>query len=364
MYSSEYKELEWGSYREQILIIALSIGAGLIAKFPDFAGIDQDLYFQRNISFVFFPMLSLYFIIKNRVSLLKSAGVFAIIVLSAVYINLLPGNGSSDNVVLASIHMPFFMWTIAGYCYIGCDIKNIAGRIEFLRFNGELAVITSFILIAGAALSAVTIVLFELINIRIEDFYFGNIAIWGFAASPIIGTYLVKKNMQLVKNVPVIIAKIFTPLLLIMLIVYLAAIAISAKNPYNDREFLLIFNLLLIGVMAVILFSLTGPVKNTQNKAALIVLTALSAVTIIVNMVALSAIVFRIFEGGITPNRIAVLGTNLLILVNLIIVTIRLVQSAKNPAKRAETENSIALFLPFYAFWAAVVIFIFPLLFR
>ncbi|MEX2568811.1 MAG: hypothetical protein WD431_22910, partial [Cyclobacteriaceae bacterium] len=45
-----------------------------------------------------------------------------------------------------------------------------------------------------------------------------------------------------------------------------------------------------------------------RQKRELWVLLLLSAVTIIVNGITLSAILFRISEWGITPNRAAVLG--------------------------------------------------------
>ena len=365
MKNIEYKELEWGSAKEQITVIGLSLFAGLIAKLPVIAGIDEDFFFMRNISFIFFPVLSLYFMIKNRVALLKSIGVFTIIGLSALYINLLPErDGGSDTMILASLHMPFFMWTITGYCFSGGKIKTDSGGIEYLRFNGELAVIVSFILISGAALSLITISLFELISIRIEDFYFSNIAVWGLAATPLVGAYLVNKNIELVKNVPVVIARIFTPFLLLMLIVYLGAIVVSGKNPYSDREFLLLFNILLVGVMAIILFSISESFKSSHSKFGVIVLTSLSVVAIVVNLIALSAIIMRIMEWGLSPNRAAVLGSNMLILTNLMFISGSLFRSIKSPEKLADTEKNIARFLPIYSFWAAIVIFLFPLLFR
>jgi len=38
-------------------------------------------------------------------------------------------------------------------------------------------------------------------NNNMEDFYFEKIAIWGLAAAPIIGTFLVLTNYQLARNV-------------------------------------------------------------------------------------------------------------------------------------------------------------------
>ncbi|NCC47106.1 MAG: DUF4153 domain-containing protein, partial [Bacteroidia bacterium] len=221
------------------------------------------------------------------------------------------------------------------------------------------AVIGMVIIIAGVILSFMTIGLFELIDMDIEDFYFGNIAIWGLAAVPVAGAYIVHNNPLLVKSVSPLIAKIFTPLVLVMLLVYLAAIVWTGKDPYNDREFLLIFNLLLVGVMALILFS----VAESPGRVYTFLLLVLSVVTIIVNAVALSAIVFRISEWGISPNRVAVLGSNLLVLINLLLVTYRLFLAAKNPEQLSGAHLAIARFMPYYAIWTGVVTFLFPVIF-
>ncbi len=98
---------------------------------------------------------------------------------------------------------------------------------------------TTLILIAGAILTGVTIGLFSLIGFKIEKFYFDYVVIFGLPAAPILGTYLIETNPQLVGKVSPVIAKIFSPLVLVMLVVYLIAIIYSGKDPYNDREFLL-----------------------------------------------------------------------------------------------------------------------------
>jgi len=223
---------------------------------------------------------------------------------------------------------------------------------------------TTIILIAGGLLTGITLGLFELIDLSIKEFYFQYIVISGVAASPIIGTYLVQANPQLVNKVSPIIARVFTPLVLVTLVIYLLAVIYTGKDPYNDREFLLIFNLLLIGVMALILFSIAETSKNSDSKIGTSLLLALSIVTIILNGIALSAIVFRISEGGITPNRLAVLGGNILILTNLLIVTYRLFRTLKHSNEIDKVENSIASFLPVYIFWTVLVTFVFPIAFN
>ncbi len=359
----EQREISWGAKNELLAVIVISIIAGIIAKIPDLTGIDAEFFYPRNISFIVFPMLATYFAWKQSLQIRQLLIVSALFVASIAYINLLPNDSKSDTLILACIHLPLFLWTVLGYTFTGDKFKNNPKRIDFLRYNGDLIVMTTVILIAGGILSAVTIGLFDLIKIRIEEFYFQNIAVWGLAAAPIVGTYLVRSNPQLVKNVSPVVAKVFTPLVLVMLVVYLIAIVYTGKNPYNDREFLLIFNLLLIGVMAIILFSTAETSKATGNKASILLLFVLSIVTIVINGIALSAIVFRISEWGITPNRLAVLGSNILILINLTIVSYRLFKSIKSSDELATVENSIATFLPIYSAWTVVVIFIFPILF-
>ncbi len=359
----EQREISWGAKNELLAVIVISIIAGIIAKIPDLTGIDAEFFYPRNISFIVFPMLATYFAWKQSLQIRQLLIVSALFVASIAYINLLPNDSKSDTLILACIHLPLFLWTVLGYTFTGDKFKNNPKRIDFLRYNGDLIVMTTVILIAGGILSAVTIGLFDLIKIRIEEFYFQNIAVWGLAAAPIVGTYLVRSNPQLVKNVSPVVAKVFTPLVLVMLVVYLIAIVYTGKDPYNDREFLLIFNLLLIGVMAIILFSTAETSKATGNKASILLLFVLSIVTIVINGIALSAIVFRISEWGITPNRLAVLGSNILILTNLTIVSYRLFKSLKSSNELATVENSIATFLPIYSAWTVVVIFIFPILF-
>ncbi len=61
-------------------------------------------------------------------------------------------------------------------------------------------------------MTGITIGLFSLLGINIEQFYFENIVIFALPAVPILGTYLIQTNPQLVGKVSPVIAKIFSPL--------------------------------------------------------------------------------------------------------------------------------------------------------
>jgi hypothetical protein len=360
----ESEEISWGTKNEITYITGATIVAAIIAQIPQITGISHEFFYTRNIAFIFFPVLTMYFAWKQKMAAMKVTVISLIILSSCIYINCLPGNEKNDTLLLVCIHLPLFLWAIAGYAFISDSPGSIKRRIDFLKFNGDLAVMIAIIAISGFVLSAITIGLFKLIGLNIERFYFQYIIITGVSLAPVAGSYLVHNNPQLVNKVSSVIAKIFTPLVLTMLVIYLAAVIYTGKNPYNDREFLIIFNLLLIGVMAIIFFAVAGNSKSDAEKINSLMLLLLSIITIIVNCIALSAIIFRISEWGITPNRLAVSGANFLILTNLLQVTYFLFRSVKNSNEIEKVETSIAIFLPIYALWTIFVSFILPILFN
>lgn len=358
----EKDEISWGSNKELIFIIIASFIAGLISKIPAFTEIHERLFYQKNTAFIVFPLLIAYFCWRQKIQLKKLPVIAAALLASVLYINVLP-NIHGDTFVLACIHLPLFLWAVLGYAFAGGNLKNIQKRLDFLRYNGDLVVITTIILITGTLLTFLTIGLFSLISIRIEDFYFEYIVVWGLSASPIVGTYLIQSNPQLVNKVSPIIAKVFTPLVFVTLVMYLLVVLVTGKDPYNDRDFLLMFNILLMGVMAIIVFSIAATSRHSNSKIGILLLLGLSIVTIIINGIALSAILFRISEWGITPNRLAVLGGNILILTNLLMVSYKLFKTTINRNDIESIEKSIASFLPIYGLWTLVVTFVFPILF-
>jgi hypothetical protein len=354
----------WGSKTELVIVIVFALLAGLIASIPNITGIDNEKFLFRNISFIVFPLLSAYFIWKQKLAFKQYLFPLLAFIIAAVYINLLPTNKESSSIMLAFIHLPIFLWTMFGYSFLGEHIKSSQSRIGFLRYNGDLLIMSGILLLSTIIFSAITVNLFDLIGINIEIFYFQNIMVWGLAAIPIVATYLIQTNAQLINKVSPIIAKIFTPLVFINLFIYLSAMVYTKKYPYQDRNLLLLFNVLLIGVMALILFSIAEAGKAAKNKFSLGILFGLSALTIIVNAIALSAIVYRINEFGFSANRIAVLGGNLLIFINLLLVCYKLFLTSFKNGSIEEIEESIAGYLPIYAIWTGLITFLIPLLFQ
>ncbi|MEO6694105.1 MAG: hypothetical protein ABIY50_04120 [Ignavibacteria bacterium] len=359
----ESTDVSLGTKKELTFMVLASLLAAAIVKIPAYLPVGEEYFYPRNAGFVFFPILIMYFSWKNKIPLKKFAVAAAAVLFSLVFINMLPEKNSSDTLKLSCIHLPLLLWSVLGFIFAGGKLSSYGERLGYLRYNGDLIVITAIILIAGGILTALTQGLFSLIEYNIFEFYLQYIVMPGVAAAPIIGTYVIEKNPQLVNKVSPVIAKIFCPVVLVTLIAYLIAIIISGKDPYNDRDFLIAFNGLLVIVMAIIVFSIAETSKSDKNRIEILILFLLSAVTIIVNGIALSAILFRISEWGITPNRAAVLGGNILILINLLLVTYKLLRTLLNKSEPEEIGKTISSFLPIYTLWTMIVTFLFPFVF-
>lgn len=357
-------EISWGSKKEFIFVLVLSLIAGCLASIPSFFKIDSEFFYTRNISLIIFSILATYFCWKNRLPKKKIIITGVIFLITLIFINLLPANNNSNTLILSLFHISIFLWTVVGFTYVGISLNDNRKRIEFLRYNGELLIISGLILIAGAVLTAITIGLFTVIGFDINEFYFKHIVIFCLPIIPILGTFLTQTNPQLVNKVSPVIAKIFSPLVLITVVVYLIAILFSGKNLYNDRDFLMLFNGLLIGVIAIILFSISTTINQNISQVSGFILFALSVVTVIVSCMALSAILFRISTLGITPNRLAVVGANLLMLTNLFWISFQLFKTVFKKSDIRSVLNAIASFIPYYILWTIIVSFVFPLLFN
>jgi hypothetical protein len=361
--SSKTKKLLWS---DVLILITACLISGFLIKIPTLFDVDLQnfLFYEKNAGTIFFLGLTIYTIWTNRIFEQKKLIITILaFLIPIIYINLLPSNKNSDSINLAYIHLVLLMWCIYGLVFIGFDIKDKSKRIEFIRHNGDLAIMGALILIAGGILTEITIGLFSAINIHIQKFYMDNVVIVGLVCAPIVTKYIIENYVTLTNKIAPIIANIFSPLVLITLIIYLIAIVVSGKDPYNDRDFLLIFNIMLLGVMGIVVFSISETSIKRKQKLNEMLLFILSIITLIIDLIALSAIFYRLGEYGITPNRLAVFGSNILIFVNLVLIMIDLY---KINFKKSEIEKvglTISKYLPVYIVWILIVIFGFPLFF-
>lgn len=349
-----------------LFLIITCLITGFLVKIPQIFDIKLNdyFYYEKNVGLIILLGLSAYsFLTKIQINykhLVTSIIVFGI---SAIYINLLPSTRESHSINLAYIHLPLLLWCLYGLIFIDFDTIDKSKRIDFIKYNGDIAILAAIILIAGGILTGVTLGLFSAIDLKIERFYFDYIVILGLVSSPIVATYIVRNFPSVTNKIAPIIASIFSPLVLITLVIYLISIVLTGKDPYNDRDFLIVFNLMLLGVMAIIVFSVSETSVNKKQRFSELTLFALSIITLIIDLVALSAILYRLGEFGFTPNRTAVLGSNLLIFGNLILIMIDLYKVGFKGKEIKTVEYTIARYIPIYTAWTIFVTFGLPFIF-
>lgn len=269
-------------------------------------------------------------------------------------------NPSGDVSILVYLHVPIFMWIVIGASYLSDEYRNNQKRLTFLRFNGEFIVLYTIMAISGIILTGITMQLFTMINLDISEFYFTNIVLIGVASVSILTTYLVDLNFNFVRNIAPLIAKLFGPLVLITLILFMMMVIITGQNPFIDREFLLVFNIVLFVVLAISLFSI---IESSESKITNVVDCALISIALLIDIFALSSILFRLSSYGLTPNRFAVLGINLIIGIHLLRILYSYIKYFKNKVELNSIHKSIMDYLPIYGIWSLIVIFAFPILF-
>jgi hypothetical protein len=179
----------------------------------------------------------------------------------------------------------------------------------------------------------------------------------------IVGSWLVEAKQSVIENMAPVLTRLFTPLFTIVLLVFLATMAWTGRPIDIKREVLISFDLLLAVVVGLVLFSVSArdpeaPRGLFDGLQLLLIVSAL-----VVDTVALAAIASRISEFGFTPNRVAALGENLILLVNLAGSAWLYASYLRGRGAFRALEGWQIAYLPVYATWAAIVVALFPPLF-
>jgi hypothetical protein len=150
----------------------------------------------------------------------------------------------------------------------------------------------------------------------------------------------------------------FTPLFTALLLAFLITMAWTGNPIDMKRETLIVFDLLLAVVVGPVLYAASARVQAPpglfDGLQLLLVLSAL-----IVDVVALAAMAARNSEMGWTPNRVAALGENLILLVNLTWSAWLYAPFLRRRGSVADLERWQIAYLPVYAAWAALVVVVF-----
>lgn len=357
------------SHKEIFVVLALAVAAALAIKAPALFGQhlhpDKELpsFFFRNFSLFVFPLLTIYFVWKRGSDLFKSLWLAAPFVAGALFANGYPFREGGDTLALTALHLPIALWFVVGVAYVGGRWFTSVSRMDFVRFSGEWAIYFVLIALGGGVLMAFTGLLFTAIGVKPDWFLFGWVLPCGAMGAVIVASWLVEAKQSVIENMAPVLTRLFTPLFTLLLLVFLATMAWTG-NPINvKRDVLIGFDLLLVLVVALVLYAASA--RDPQEPPGLFDALQLLLVVcaLIVDAVALAAIGARITEYGFTPNRVAALGENLILIINLAWTAWLYARFLRKRGAFADLERWQIAYLPVYAGWAAVVVVIFPLVF-
>ena len=358
---------------EILVVLGLAIAAALAVKVPALFGLRLDAgdesFYLRNASLFVFPLLAAYFVWKRGSGVASGLWLALPFAAGAVFANVFPfpkgtrGCCGSDTEVLTILHLPIALWLAVGFAYVRGRWFADSGRMNFVRFSGELAIYYVLIALGGFVVTLFTFMMFRAIDMNPDWFVAGWLLPCGAAAAVIIGSWLVEAKQSVIENMAPVLTRLFTPLFTALLLGFLATMAWTGSPINVKREVLIGFDLLLAVVVGLVLYAASArdpqaPPDFFDGLQLLLVVSAL-----VVDGVALWAIAARISEFGFTANRVAALGENLILVVNLARSAWLYASLLRRRGSFAVLERWQITYLPVYSAWAAIVVVVFPPLF-
>ncbi len=354
------------SRTEWMMVLGLAVLAALLIKAPTLFGlqIDRDWgFYVRNVSFSVLPILAGYFIWKRKLSGKFVGWVAAAFVVAAIVMNVFPFHLNGSTIGLSALHLPIVLWFVVGVAYAGSRWREVTGRMDFIRYTGELFIYYALIALGGGVLSGFMLMIFESIGVNISPV----IGLWvipcGAAGAVIIASWLVEAKKSVIENMAPVLTRLFTPLFALVLLVFLTTMVWTGNGVNVARDVLIGFDLLLVVVLGLFVYSMSARSPQAKPGMSDILQIILLVSALLADAVALWAIASRISELGWTPNRVAALGENIILLVNLAWSSVLYLKFFRKQGTFAELEKWQTQYIAVYATWAMIVVALFPLLF-
>ncbi len=347
----------------EALVFAVAAGAAiqvarLAADFPD----DEPDWLLRNVGLLVLPFLAGYFARRRQLDPRRWVLAATPFVLLALVVNLYPYGADSATEPLVALYLPVVLWFAVAYPYMGATSGSHERRMDFVRFTGEWVIYYALIALGGGVLLGLTALIFEPIGADVEQ-----VVAWvlpsGAVGAVVVAAWLVESKQHVVENMAPVLTMLFTPLFAVMLTVAAATYAVSGVGGAFDRELLGVFDALLVVVLGLVLYAMSA--REPAQPAGLMDRVQLLAVVsaLILDLMVLGAMVARIGDLGFTPNRVAALGLNLVLLVNLAGAAWLSVRFLTGRIAFHRVERWQTSYLPVFALWAATVVAVLPPLF-
>ena len=317
-------------------------------------------WFLRDLSLFVLPVLAAYFAVVRRMPWRPAVGLAGAVAVLGVAVNVFPFAAGSSTDLLVAIHLPIALWFIVGVAYVGGDVRSPARRMDFVRFTGEWAIYYALIALGGAVLLGLT----GLVLTPIAPAAITEVMTWvvpsGAAGAVVVAAWLVEEKKSVIENLAPVLTAIFTPLFAVMLLVSAIGYLAAGIGRDFDRDLLTVFDVLLLVVVGLVVYGISA--RDTNRQPGLMDVLRLVAViaAVVLDVLVLGSMLARVGEFGFTANRVAALGLNVVLLVNLVMTAwlIARLLAGKAPAVRLERWQTG--YLPVFTGWVLVVVLVLP----
>jgi hypothetical protein len=342
--------------------------AGLAVQLVWLFGISPEsaewgIFMRRNAALMVLPFLVWFLGRRHGFTLRLAAGAATPLAIAAVVVNSYPWSEGSSTELLAVLHLPVVIWFVVGYAHSGGEWRSMDRRMTFVRFSGEWLISYVLIALGGGVLLALTGLILTPVSGEVAERVVEWVVVSGAAGAVIVAAWLVEARKTVVESVAPALTRIFTPLFAVMLFGAALAYVISGPGDGFDRDLLVVFDALLVVILGLVVFGMSAsdsmrPPDWFDRIQLVAVLSGLA-----LDLMVLASLVARVADLGFTPNRVAVLGLNLVLLVDLAGAAWLSIRFLRGRQTRGALQHWQMAYLPVIGLWALAVAALLPPLF-
>lgn len=264
---------------------------------------------------------------------------------------------------------------IIALSYNGFQVLNSKSISEFFTFSADISIFAGLIAgivstVFGIFAAIVIFLIKDIISSLDEKIIFKLILLSISFLSSIFPflVYIVYRKMK--TNISIYLSRILMPFSLLFIFILLILLLMPDISPYDNRVSFILYNIMLAIIVLNMFFIRIDYKSSIFTKAVYLVLPIIA---IIFDILVLTSSLYRLIEYGISPNKITLIGTNLVMLGNLIFITFFNIKSILIIFKKTDDIPNIkeitigdtksVFYIYIYGIWSFIACFIIPVLF-
>ncbi|MCZ9887587.1 hypothetical protein OFP59_12380 [Brachyspira hyodysenteriae] len=277
--------------------------------------------------------------------------------------------------IIKYIFSVIIFFIIIALSYNGFQVLNSKTISEFFTFSADISIFAG--LIAGIVstvfgiFAAIVIFLIQDIISSLDEKIIFKLILLSISFLSSIFPFLVYTVYRKMKtNISIYLSRILMPFSLLFIFILLILLLMPDISPYDNRVSFILYNIMLAIIVLNMFFIRIDYKSSIFTKAVYLVLPIIA---IIFDILVLTSSLYRLIEYGISPNKITLIGTNLIMLGNLIFITFFNIKSILIIFKKSDDIPNIkeitigdtksVFYIYLYGIWAFIACFIIPVLF-